>query len=127
MTGVQTCALPIFCNVEGYLVDVQLHHVGIGVGQRERRADAAGRADGTEQICVLVTLISRLGGSCATLGPLADETILLADPRLVLKPDFDLPAFGYAREVRAKRPGPVFLKAAMVSPSCIGCFGLALI
>jgi hypothetical protein len=31
-------------------VEVKLHHVGVGVGQGERGADAAGGADRAEQI-----------------------------------------------------------------------------
>ncbi len=113
-------------DVQGYFVDMQLHHVGVGMGQCEGRTNATGGADGAEQIRVLVTLVGRLGGSCAALRPLPDEAILLADPRLVLEPDFDGLALGYAREVGRKRAREVFLKAAMVSPSCIGCRGRAL-
>ena len=113
-------------DVQGYLVDMQLHHVGIGMGQCEGRADASRRADGAEQIRVLIALIGRLERPRAALRPLPDEAVLLADPRLVLEPDLDRLALGYTREVGCERAREVFLKAAMVSPSCIGCLGLAL-
>ena len=35
-------------------VEVKLHHVGVGVGQREGRPDASRRADGAEQIGVVI-------------------------------------------------------------------------
>jgi hypothetical protein len=114
-------------DVEGYLVDMQLHHVGVGMGQCEGRADTSGGADGAEQIRVLVALIGRLGGSCSTLRPLPDEAVLLADAGFILEPDLDRFAPGYAREMGCERAREVFLKAAMVSPSCIGCRGRALI
>ncbi len=116
----------ILGNMEGYLVDVQLHHVGVGMWQRQRRADASRRADCTEQIGVLIALIGRLGGPRSALRPLPDKAILLADPCFVLEPDLDLLASGYTREMAAKRAGPVFLKASMTSPSCLGCRGRAL-
>jgi hypothetical protein len=113
-------------DVQGYLVDVQLHHVGVGVRQREGRADASGWADSAKEIGVLIALVGRLGGSCAAPRPLPDEAVLLTDPRLILEPDLDRLAPGYAREVGRERAREVFLKAAMVSPSCLGCPGLAL-
>ena len=114
-------------DVQGYLVDVQLHHVGVGMGQCEGRADASGWADGAKEIGVLIALVGWLGGSCSTLGPLPDEAVLLADAGFILEPDLDRLALGYPLEMGRERTREVFLKAAMVSPSCIGCRGRALI
>ena len=50
-------------------VEVKLHHVGVGVGQRERGADASRRADGAEQIGVVIALVGRLAKSRSALGP----------------------------------------------------------
>ena len=65
-------------------VEVKLHHVGVGVGQRERGADPTGGANGAEQIGVVVALVGRLARSRSALGPLAHEAVLLADPGLAL-------------------------------------------
>ena len=63
---------------------MKLHHVGVGVGQSERGADAAGGADRAEQIGVVVALVGGLARSRSTPGPLADKPVLLADAGLVL-------------------------------------------
>ena len=65
--------------------DVHLHRLGVGVGQGERRADAARRTeDGAEEAGVFVTLVGRPAGPRSTPRPLADLAVLLADARLVL-------------------------------------------
>jgi len=63
---------------------VKLHHVGVGIGQREGGADAAGGADGAEQVGVVIALVGRLARSRPALGPLPSLAVLLADPGLVL-------------------------------------------
>jgi hypothetical protein len=65
-------------------VEVKLHHVGVGVGQREGGPDAAGGADGAEQIGVVIALVGRLARSRSALGPLPNLAVLLADAGLVL-------------------------------------------
>ncbi len=107
----------------GYLLEVKLHGIGVSEGQRQARADAAHRADGAKQIGALVALIGGLRGPGSAPRPLADAAVLLADARLVLEPDLDAFAVGYAAEMRREDAGEVFLKAAMVSPSCFGCLG----
>lgn len=110
----------------GYLLKVKLHGVSVGEGQRQAGADAAQRANGAEEIGALVALIGGLRGPGSAPRPLADATVLLADARLVLKPDLNGPAVRYAAKMRREDAGKVFLKAAMVSPSCFGCLGRAL-
>ncbi len=66
------------------LIEVTLHGVGVGEGQRQCGAHAARRADGAEQIGALVALVCRLDRPCAAARPPPREAILLADPRLVL-------------------------------------------
>lgn len=88
---------------------MELHHVSIGMGQRQRRADAARGADRSEEVGVLIALVGRLDRSRPTPGPLPDEAVLLADAGFILEPDLDLPALGYAREVRRERAAEVFL------------------
>ena len=65
-------------------VEVELHHVGVGVGQRERGADAPRRADGAEQIGVVVALVGGLPWPRSAPGPLPNLAVLLADAGLVL-------------------------------------------
>jgi hypothetical protein len=70
-------------------VEVELHHVGVGIGQREGSPDAAGRADGAEQIGVVIALVGGLPWPRSAPGPLPNLAVLLADAGLVFKPDFD--------------------------------------
>src|SRR5262245_15321765 len=65
------------------------HGPTIGVRKGQRGTDVASRADGTEDIGILVALISGLAWAAATLGPLIDEAVLLSNARLVLEPDLN--------------------------------------
>jgi hypothetical protein len=107
-------------------VEVELHRLGVGVGQGERGADAAGRADGPEQVGVFVALIGRLAGPGSASGPLSDLAVLLADAGLVLEPDLDWRRLRQAVEMGAQRAREVFLKAATIRSSWPGWRGLAL-
>jgi hypothetical protein len=71
-------------DVAGDFVEVKLHHVGVGIGQRAGRSDPAGWADRAEQIGVVIALIGRLARPRSAPGPLSDEAVLLADPGFVL-------------------------------------------
>lgn len=73
----QQHGMSAFGDVQGYLVDMQLHHVGVSMGQSEGRAHASFGADGAEEIGVLIALVGRLGRSCAAPRPLPDEPALL--------------------------------------------------
>ena len=64
-------------------VEVELHHVSVGVGQHEGRPDAAGRADRAEQISIVVTLVGGLPWPRSAPGPLADEAVLLPNPGFI--------------------------------------------
>jgi hypothetical protein len=68
-------------------VEVESHHVSVGVGQREGRSDAAGQADCAEQIGV--ALVRGLARARPAPGPLPNLAVLLANTGLVFKPDFD--------------------------------------
>ena len=68
----------------GDLVEVELHGLGVGVGQRQRRAGAARRADRAEQVGALVALVGRLARPRPAPRPLPHEPVLLADAGLVL-------------------------------------------
>ena len=90
-------------------VEVELHHVGVGIGKRQGRSDAPRWADRAEQIGVVVALIGGLSWSRSAPGPLADEAVLLADPGFVLEPDFDRRRLGQPCEMSFQRAREVFL------------------
>ena len=73
-----------FGDVARDFVEVELHHVGVGIGKRQGRSDAPRWADRAEQIGVVAALIGGLSWSRSPPGPLADEAVLLADPGFVL-------------------------------------------
>ena len=58
------------CDTARDFVEVELHRLGVGVGQGERRADAVGGADGAEQVGVVVALIGGLARPGSASGPL---------------------------------------------------------
>jgi hypothetical protein len=71
------------------LFQVQLHGMGVGIGKSQSGTSATGRADGAEQVGVLVALIGWLTRPCSPLCPLPNDAVLLANARLVLPPDLD--------------------------------------
>jgi hypothetical protein len=71
-------------DVAGDFVEMELHRLGVGEGQRERRPDASGGTNGAEEIGALIALIGRLAGPRSSLGPLPHQAVLLADARFVL-------------------------------------------
>ena len=107
-------------DTAGDLVEVELHRVRIGEGERQGGARAAGRTDGAEQIGALVALVGGLAGARPALGPLPHQAVLLADPGLVLEPDLDRLMPGQMGHMRPQGRGPVFLNASIVRSSCFG-------
>ena len=98
-------------------VEVELHHVSVGVGQREGRPDPSRRADRAEQIGVVIALVGGLPWPCSAPGPLPNLAVLLADAGLVLKPDFDRRRLRQSFEMGLQRARKVFLKASTVRSS----------
>jgi len=88
---------------------VKLHRLGVGEGQHQRRADAAGGTDRAEQVGALVALVGGLTRPRSALCPLPDNTVLLPDPGFVLKPNLDRFAFGQVGQMGAQRVLEVFL------------------
>lgn len=76
-------------DMTGDLIEMKLHGFGVGIWHGQSRAGPTCRADGAEEIGVLIALVGWLAGPRSASGPLTDEAILLADPGLVLEPDFD--------------------------------------
>ena len=91
-------------------VEMELHHGGVGVGQREGSPDAAGRADRAEQIGVVIALVGELCGPRLAPGPLPNLTVLLADAGLVLKPYLDQGHMQQYVEMSFQHMREVFLK-----------------
>ncbi len=113
----------------GDLVEVQLHRLSVGEGQRQGRPRAAGRADRPEQVGALVALVGRLSRPRSASRPLPHEAVFLADPCLVLEPDLDrLPGGNVAQMPRSASWGSFFerLQRACILPvstpeqKCIG-------
>ena len=98
-------------------IEVELHHVGVGVGQRERGADAPRRADGAEQIGVVVALVGGLPRPRSAAGPLPNLAVLLADAGLILKPDFNRRRLRQPTEMSLQRARKVFLNASTIRSS----------
>src|SRR4051794_41537846 len=107
------------------LDEVELHRLAVGVGHGERRAGAARRADGAEQVGAFVALIGGLAWARAAPRPLPHEAVLLADAGFVLEPDLDRLAPRQAGAGRGQRPGGGFFKAAPGSSSLAGLGGRA--
>ena len=103
-----------------------MHHVGVCIGQSESRSDTASRTDRAKQISVVVALVGWLCGPRSAPGPLVHEAVLLADPGLVLEPDFDRRRLGDAFEMSLQRAWEVFLNASTIRSSCAGCRGRTL-
>jgi hypothetical protein len=76
------------------LVEMGLHRPGIGLWHHHGRSLCAGRADGAEQIGVLITLVGGLTGPCPLESPLPDKTVLLPEARFILKPNLDRLSYG---------------------------------
>ena len=98
-------------------VEMKLHHLGVGIGKRQGRANAAGGADRAEQIGVVVALVGGLPWSRSAPGPLADKAVLLADAGLVLKPDFERCRLGQPFKMSLQRAREVFLNASTICSS----------
>ena len=103
-------------NIARDFVEVKLHHVGVGVGQRQRRSDAPGWTDRAEQIGVVVTLVGRLPWPRSASGPLPDKAVLLADPSFILEP-CDRRRLGQPFEMSFQRAWKVFLNASTIRSS----------
>ena len=98
-------------------VEMKLHHVGVGIGKRQSRSDAASGTDRAEQIGVVVALVGGLPWPRSTLGPLADKAVLLADPGLILEPDLDRRCLRQPFEMSLQRAREVFLNPSTIRSS----------
>src|SRR3977135_4393034 len=83
-------------------------------------AGAPRRADGAEQVGPSKPPVAADPRTRAAFGPDAGQRALLADPRFILKPDFNRPAGKLRRDCGACQLGEVFLKASCASRSLCG-------
>jgi hypothetical protein len=115
-----------FGDVSRDFLEVELHGLGVGEGQREPGPDPARGTDRAEQIGALVALIGGLRWPGSSPRPLSDEAVLLPYAGFVLKPDFEPSGHRQVAQMRAQRAWEVFLKASTVGLSCLGWRGRAL-
>ena len=101
-------------------IEVKLHHVGVGIGKRQGRSDTPRWADRAEQIGVVVALIGGLPWPRSAPSPLANKTVLLSNPGLVLEPYFHRRRLGDAFQMSPQRAREVFLNPSTIRSSCIG-------
>jgi hypothetical protein len=112
--GVSACG-----NSGSDLIEMQLHGFGVAERQNEGRAGPLFGTYRTEQIGRLGALIMRGSGTRALPGLAIGEFVLLADPHLVLEPDFYRCARCELGADFRHTGGKVFLNASMASVSCL--------
>ena len=95
------------------LVEMQLHGFGIGARQDEGGTFATLRADGTEQIGVVIALVGGQPRPSSLPRPDASLAVLLANSRFILEPYLDGCALWQVRYVGCEGIGEVFLKASI--------------
>jgi len=76
------------CDLGGDFGEVEVHRLGIASWHDERRALAVLGTDRAEDVGRGGSLVFRRARARAALGPAARDLVLLADARLVCKPDF---------------------------------------
>jgi len=103
--------------VAGDFLEVKLHRLGVGEGQRERGPDASGGTNGAEEVGAFVALVGRLTRPRSAPGPLTHEAVLLAYAGLVLEPNLDRRCRRQAVEMGAQRAREVFLNASTICSS----------
>src|SRR5216684_359395 len=104
---------------------MQRHRGGVAARQDEAGGSPLGRANGAEDVGRAGALIVRRRGPGAAPRPSPGDLVLLADPSLVLKPDFYRLARRVALGDLIEALGEVFLNAARASASWAWCRGRA--
>src|SRR4029079_2314320 len=96
---------------------MQAHGLRVASRQDQGCALALLRADRPEDVDRACPLIMRGAGPGAPSGPATRDLVLLADPRLVLPPQFERSARREARSDRFQGGGETFLKRSNASGS----------
>ena len=106
-------------DVFGDFGEMQVHRIGVALGQDEGRALAVLRRDRAEDIGRGGALILRRGRTRSAFRPSPGDLVLLADTRLVREPDF------YVARIDALFPrdflqacGEVFLNSSIAPSRC---------
>ena len=94
---------------------VRLHGGRVAPGHDQARTLALPGTDRAEDIGGLRALVMRRRRACAARSPAAGDLVLLADPGLVLPPEFYLDARRKPAPDFRDRGGEVFLKAVSAS------------
>src|SRR4029077_18289570 len=106
-------------HVLGDLIEMQLHRLSVALGQDKAGRLAVLRTDRAEDVGRGGALVARRGRTCSAPGPAAGDLVLLADARLVGKPDLygvKVDAF-LARDFLHAR-GETFLKSSIAWAAC---------
>src|SRR4029077_19383056 len=82
-SGVATCG-----HLAADSREMQRHGLGVGGRHDQAGSDPTLRTGRAEQVDPVVALVARRAGPRSTLGPDAGQRALLADPGLILEPDF---------------------------------------
>ena len=93
----------------GYFFKMQLHCFGVGLRQSKCCTFAKGRANGTEDVGVGITLVGGLGWPCSAFCPLPHDAVFLTDAGFVLEPDFYRRFGRHMFQVGLQRIAEVFL------------------
>ena len=118
-SGVATCR-----HLAADSSEMQRHGLGVRGRHDQARCDATLRTGRAEQVGPVVALVVRRARPRATLGPDTGQRALLADPGLILEPDFDRLTFGAVGDLRRDCRGEVFLNVSWASSSAFGWRGL---
>jgi hypothetical protein len=102
------------------LDQMQVHHLGVGAGQDERRAGPACRADRPKQIGPGIALVAGCWGTRAALGPEPGQGALLSDAGFILPPQIQRLGLGVRRQRIVYEGGEVALKDAWAAASWPG-------
>ena len=109
----------------GDLGQMERHGLGRAARQNQAGAFALGRTDRSEDVRRSRPEIARGRGTGSALSPTPGDLVLLADPRLIGKPDlYGLAASLGLRDLRQTR-GEVFLKADTAASLLAWCCGRA--
>ena len=107
-----------WCHQGRDFIKMPLHGLSVAAGQDKARTDTARGTDGTEDIGRLRALVPERRGSAAASRPAPGEHGFLADPGLILPPNFYR---GVGREPGSDLPQPggeVFLKSSTANSFC---------
>jgi hypothetical protein len=96
------------CQLLGEGSQEQRHGLGRGAWQGQRKGLLGAGPAGGEQVEAVVALIREAGRAHAALVPAVADPALLAEPRFILAPELDLPAWMGRGDGGEPRPKSIF-------------------